>query len=187
VVLQSLRNRTNEVRVVAGSGHELPKTSVLEFSLTADDWNEISYAGPHAYAAALEILNRGDLSEQNSWMRREALEALQSQSFQSSSGFDLEATRQKMKEASRGETIPNPEHSTDWMHLFAGALTLNPFVQGGRAKSGACQKCGVPEERLRESTLKACKRRMNVFYCSRKCQQEDRKQHKKVCLSKDKK
>lgn len=44
---------------------------------------------------------------------------------------------------------------------------------------GQCQKCGITP--VDGNTLKKCSRCKSAFYCSRDCQKEDWKQHKKRC------
>ena len=71
-----------------------------------------------------------------------------------------------------------PGHITASYHVKASGLEL---VSHGttfefKESNNACAVCG---QRL--VTLKTCTRCEAVFYCSKACQKQDYKQHKKLC------
>ena len=178
-------------RLIGGRGESMPESNGFDLDLsTSYVVEEFSCAGPHAYALGREMLRLARLEpEKNRWMLEHGQSGITSVSPQDATllkAFNLKTTDKALRKAWQGDAIPNPEHSTDWMHCLVGRpgpSMMERLLRGPR--SGACQKCGKPEERMPDGTkLKTCSRCRDVFYCSKDCQATDWKKHKKVCRPK---
>jgi len=168
--------------ILSGNETNVPENIIMEF-------DDIDTGGTQAYAYALELLRRADLDHNgNEWMRNEALRALRVEDqnmFDPRKPFDLKAARCALYNAFCDDPRPNPEH----FNLEAMMMMMGMGLPGGAPPSGdtkntkqdTCNQCHKTTDQMGSKTLKKCTRCQHIKYCSKECQKQDWKAHKKVC------
>eukprot|EP00536_Pseudo-nitzschia_multiseries_P006578 jgi/Psemu1/15633/gm1.15633_g len=156
----------------------LPENFVIEM-------NDFDCGGPHAFSLAHEMIHRANQSDDASWMKSYVLQdgRVKESDFDTNRPFDITAARNRLVDAWKGESTPNPEFSQNWMYHMMGtpSSTTNVF-ETLREQAGVCNYCRRTGERLGVK-MKCCGRCKNVNYCSRECQRKDWKTHKKTCYN----
>ena len=178
--------------VISGNIGNVPESFIVAMDLSTDRcYEDFDCGGTHAFALAHEMIQRGNRSVKDKWMKDYILKCnVKEADFDTNRPFDLDCARRDLAKAWKGLSTPNPEYSTNWMLNIIGGMNISdpqhPFFQPSERLAGACNTCRRTSERLK-NPLKACARCKNVWYCSRDCQVKDWKIHKKVCFDKNKK
>ena len=182
-----LERKVDSPKLVRGYGKLLPENIILDFG-------EHDFSGPHAYALAMEMIKLSECHEKNGWMKAEAERAIErgygkghsdGNDGKSVKSFDFNEALKALKRAWKSTTIPNPEHSTDWlMMIMQSKLRIADVLRitDEDRINGKCQNCNVTEEGFKGKKLFTCTRCKNVFYCGKDCQKADWKFHRQVCI-----
>ena len=167
----------------------LPESFILDIDLSTTSFIEkFDCGGPHAFALAHEMIRRANESDDEAWMKRHVLQSrnVKESDFSINRPFDAAAAKNRLVQAWKGESTPNPEYSTDRiMHMWSTSMTSINLNEIRRQQAGVCNCCRRTGERLKVK-MKHCARCKNVNYCGLECQRKDWKTHKKVCFDQKK-
>jgi hypothetical protein len=181
---------------VSGRGPNGPETLCLEFDSSFDEYE---CGGPQAFAVAHEMLRLAGSCDESAWMREYALGQVRpasESSFDLSTPFHMDNAKRALSKAQRGDVSVNPEHSNSLFHslLLGGSFVVARWAaipNGNRSSAvrsvvsiptGVCNCCSRTATSLKKN-LQLCGRCRNAYYCSKQCQKQDWKNHKKLCIA----